>query len=173
MDENNCSSLVVNVTINEPQPLTALLSSTPQVISLDGTATVNVTGGTTPYSYEWNDLNNQTEALAVYLNSGWYSVAVTDANGCQLLDSVFVDMEAGTQDLMNNDFVIYPNPAKNTLSILGEGIAIRMFDLNGKIIIDRPFVNTLDVSSFPNGLYTIEVVLENYTTRRKRFTKLD
>jgi hypothetical protein len=82
-------------------------------------------------------------------------------------------MEAGTQDLMNNDFVIYPNPAKNTLSILGEGIAIRMFDLNGKIIIDRPFVNTLDVSSFPNGLYTIEVVLENYSTSRKRLTKLD
>jgi hypothetical protein len=48
-----------------------------------------------------------------------------------------------------------------------------MFDLNGKIIIDRPFVNTLDVSSFPNGLYTIEVVLENYSTSRKRFTKLD
>ena len=173
MDQNNCSSLVVNVTINEPQSLTALLSSTPQVTSLDGTATVNVTGGTAPYSYEWNDLNNQTEALAVYLNSGWYSVAVTDANGCQLLDSVFVDTEAGTQDLMNNDFVIYPNPAKNTLSIIGEGIAIRMFDLNGKIIIDRPFVNTLDVSSFPNGLYTIEVVLENYSTSRMRFMKLD
>ena len=172
-DENNCSSQVLNVTINEPQQLNATLSSTPQVISLDGTATVNVTGGTTPYSYEWNDTNGQTESMAVYLNSGWYSVVVTDANGCQLLDSVFVETEVGIHDLTQNDFIIYPNPAKNILSIKGKGISLKLYDLNGKLLLSRPFTTTMDISLLTSGIYTIEVAFSNNTKKRVRFTKID
>jgi hypothetical protein len=172
-DENNCSSQIENVTLIEPQPLNANLSSTPQITSLDGTATVNVTGGTAPYSYEWNDTNTQTESMAVYLNSGWYSVVVTDANGCQLTDSVFVETQVGLDDLTSNDFVVYPNPVKNVLSIKGAGNALRLYDINGKILRASSFVNTLDISSFPNGIYTIEVEFTNSMTKRMRFTKLD
>jgi hypothetical protein len=172
-DENNCSSQMENVTINEPQPLTVSLSSTPQIISLDGTASVNVTGGTASYSYEWNDMNSQTSSMAVYLNSGWYSVIVTDANGCQVTDSVFVDAEVGTQTLTQNTLFIYPNPAKNTLSILGQGLALRLLDLNGKIVLHSTFVNTVDISALPNGFYTVEVQTLNGATQRMRFTKMD
>jgi len=109
-DENNCSSLVHVDTIKEPQPLNATLSSTPQQTSLDGTASVNVSGGTAPYTYEWNDGNNQTEVMAVYLNSDWYTVVVTDANGCQLTDSVFVDSNVGLTEGKSQYILIYPNP---------------------------------------------------------------
>jgi hypothetical protein len=140
---------------------------------LDGTASVNVLGGIAPYSFSWNDPNNQAENLAVYLNSGRYSVLVTDANGCQLTDSVFVDMEAGINSLPTDLLVIYPNPVKSTIYINGEGTAYRILDMNGKIVLNGAFVNTVDISYFSNGLYTIEVLAQSNLTKRMRFTKID
>ncbi len=46
----------------------------------DGTATVNPTGGTAPYTYLWNDSQAQMTQTAVGLCEGFYDVIVTDAN---------------------------------------------------------------------------------------------
>ena len=48
----------------------------------DGRATVIGAGGTTPYSYLWNDLLAQTNDTAVGLCLGAYTVTITDAMGC-------------------------------------------------------------------------------------------
>lgn len=45
----------------------------------DGNVTVNVTGGSAPYSYLWN--TGDTLA-SISVDTGSYSVTVTDANGC-------------------------------------------------------------------------------------------
>ncbi len=48
-----------------------------------GTATVtNVTGGTSPYTYQWSDPNGQFTPTATGLCAGTYTVTVTDYNGC-------------------------------------------------------------------------------------------
>ena len=57
----------------------------------NGAAGVFVSGGTAPYTFSWNDPNNQTDAVALGLDSGTYIVTVTDASNCVLIDSVFVD----------------------------------------------------------------------------------
>ena len=46
----------------------------------NGTATVTVTGGATPYSFNWS--NGQTAATATNLAPGNYAVTVTGSNGC-------------------------------------------------------------------------------------------
>ncbi|MDX2003116.1 MAG: gliding motility-associated C-terminal domain-containing protein [Chitinophagales bacterium] len=49
----------------------------------DGTATVNTSGGFTPFTYQWNDPQNQTGQTATGLSANVvYTVTVTDANGC-------------------------------------------------------------------------------------------
>jgi len=48
----------------------------------DGTATVTVIGGTTPYTYLWNDPNSQTTATATGLAAGNYTIIVIDGAGC-------------------------------------------------------------------------------------------
>ncbi|MBI1289479.1 MAG: T9SS type B sorting domain-containing protein [Flavobacteriales bacterium] len=82
-DNNGCVS-VSTVTITQPNPLSA--STTASDVSCfgqcDGTATVFPTGGTFPYSYQWNDPNNQTTLTAVGLCPGNYTVTVTGSNGC-------------------------------------------------------------------------------------------
>jgi hypothetical protein len=47
-----------------------------------GALIVNVTGGTEPYAYVWDDPGAQTTQIATNLEVGPYMVAVTDAKGC-------------------------------------------------------------------------------------------
>jgi gliding motility-associated-like protein len=48
----------------------------------DGQISVNAIGGTLPYTFSWNDPNNQTTSVASNLCVGTYNVVVTDPNGC-------------------------------------------------------------------------------------------
>ncbi len=84
-DANGCASIIdtvinsgVNVTISNVFP-----SCTGQ-----GTATANVTGGTSPYTYAWNTVPVQTNANATGLNPGTYTVTVTDNGGCMATASI-------------------------------------------------------------------------------------
>ncbi|MEO6884517.1 MAG: gliding motility-associated C-terminal domain-containing protein [Bacteroidia bacterium] len=48
----------------------------------NGSATITPAGGSSPYTYQWNDSQSQTTATASALCAGNYTVTVTDANGC-------------------------------------------------------------------------------------------
>ncbi|WMN06014.1 T9SS type A sorting domain-containing protein [Marivirga arenosa] len=50
--------------------------------SNDGSIKINVSGGLPPYTYLWDDNGEQTQAEAVNLKAGNYTVLVTDANEC-------------------------------------------------------------------------------------------
>lgn len=87
-DANGCVA-TQSFSISEPSPLNAQISATPAgcLETNDGSATVNVQGGTPEYSYVWKNQNNQTvatTATAEQLAVGDYKVLITDANGCQL-----------------------------------------------------------------------------------------
>ncbi|MFC4691625.1 Ig-like domain-containing protein, partial [Dokdonia genika] len=91
-DANDCV-IQQSFTITEPDsPLSINLTrenATTAQNCEDGTATAAVTGGTAPYSYLWS--NGATVASISDLSDGTYSVTVTDANGCELTQSVVVD----------------------------------------------------------------------------------
>lgn len=54
----------------------------------DGTATVNVTGGVTPYNYNWSP--GSGGATRTGLGAGTYNVTVTDAVGCTATSSITI-----------------------------------------------------------------------------------
>ena len=84
-----------NITINPPaNPLANTI--TKQVLACngvgnEGTATANVAGGTPPYTFMWNTKPPQTTAKASTLYFGYYDVTVTDANGCEVKDTVYIE----------------------------------------------------------------------------------
>jgi gliding motility-associated-like protein len=82
-DKDGCIS-TDTVTIIEPSPISVTISSTPVTCTgdCDGTATANVSGGTGPYTYSWNDPSTQTTQTAIGLCVGNYTVVVTDSSGC-------------------------------------------------------------------------------------------
>ena len=97
-DENGCNALA-SVSIKQPEALEALINTTTSTACstpCSGEATVVVTGGTSPYLYQWDDLSEQTSTTASSLCAAQYSVVVSDKNGCE--DSV-VTLITGPADL--------------------------------------------------------------------------
>ncbi|MBW8051812.1 MAG: hypothetical protein FVQ77_16040, partial [Cytophagales bacterium] len=56
----------------------------------DGYAQVNITGGTPPYTYLWDDTGNSTTSSVSTLCAGFYTIIVTDTNGCIAITSVTI-----------------------------------------------------------------------------------
>jgi hypothetical protein len=85
----NGTTATDDVEITQPSELTVSIDGvTNDDGSGNGTATAIATGGTTPYSYLWNDA--QTTATATGLIGGAYSLVATDANGCMATGMVDV-----------------------------------------------------------------------------------
>ena len=81
-DANSCS-INQSFSISEPEDITTTITST-NVSCLggtDGTATVNVNGGTAPYTYSWSPSNLNTQTVTS-LSAGNNWVLITDAFGC-------------------------------------------------------------------------------------------
>lgn len=79
-DANGCTANF-GTTITEPDTLNVTFTSTPATCNAaNGSVVTSVTGGTAPYTYNWNN-----GAITSNLNSavaGVYELVVTDANGC-------------------------------------------------------------------------------------------
>ncbi|CAN5298719.1 hypothetical protein BH09BAC5_BH09BAC5_00370 [soil metagenome] len=88
---NGCTTNVT-VTITQPNSDVTSTASINGNVSCfggnNGQATVNASGGTSPYVYSWNSIPAQSTATASSLNSGIYTVVVTDANGCVSSSSI-------------------------------------------------------------------------------------
>ena len=59
----------------------------------DGSASITVTGGNLPYTYSWSTIPVQNTPKATSLASGSYSLLVKDAKGCQLIESVVINLK--------------------------------------------------------------------------------
>jgi PKD repeat protein len=96
-DSEGCT-VTANVTINQPSAITATSSSVNSNCGqADGSATINPSGGTAGYSYDWAPNGYTNDGTATYsdLPSGTYSVTITDANSCTLVQSVTVNDASG------------------------------------------------------------------------------
>ena len=110
-DANNCQ-IGSSYTLNEPDQMivdsiiSTLISCNP---GTDGSASIYLSGGVLPYSYNWTIPNSgipQTTQTASQLSiSGIYSVDVVDSNGCFISDNIFVNYAPG---ITLNDSVIQP-----------------------------------------------------------------
>jgi len=83
-DSKGCAD-TAQVTITQPTALLASIGTNVPVscfFATDGSATVNATGGTTPYFYSWNTIPAQTSNTASALPVGNFTCTITDAKGC-------------------------------------------------------------------------------------------
>jgi len=176
-DANGCG-LELSVTIDEPEVLTVEVTGTDDSNgSSIGSASAAVEGGTPPYSYTWNG-ESGAETL-VDLLTDTYEVEVTDANGCVVSGSVFVDNIVGIEELdVFSGLTIAPNPTQGiatlTLDLASNSdLWITVFSLTGEEM-ERHYQSNvngvshnLDLSSFAEGLYFVRLTLDNKTTTRR------
>lgn len=115
-DASNCS-VPVSVSVYSLSGLSSFTSVTNATAfgTCDGSATVSVSGGTSPISYLWS--NSQTGQTANSLCAGDFSVTVTDANSCSSVSFVTVSqpppvgIKESVSDETVSGFRIYPNPS--------------------------------------------------------------
>ncbi|WP_433763931.1 MBG domain-containing protein [Flavobacterium ginsenosidimutans] len=90
-DTNSCS-LTKTITINEPEALnvTAAITDVSCHNGNNGSATVNVSGGSGIYNYLWAPYGGTT-ATADVLTAGNYNVTITDSNSCTFTLAVIIN----------------------------------------------------------------------------------
>jgi gliding motility-associated-like protein len=91
-DSVGCESLGQYI-LTEPEPLLInyQITDIPCEVAHIGAVLLNVSGGTQPYSYLWN--NGQTTNPAIGLSEGSYSVTVTDDHNCQATGTATVSID--------------------------------------------------------------------------------
>ena len=167
-DANNCTnSQVVNIA-SFPGPVCTVSVLTPASCSTccDGVLQVNSTGGTSPFTYNWNP-GGQTSATATGLCPGSYSVDVMDANGCVCTDTITLPFTIGIKSkLEETGFILFPNPVKDQLIIHflhdpGSNDRFRITEISGSIImegeLDDSGVSRIPAHYLKPGFYLIEI----------------
>ncbi len=90
-DQNSCV-LATPVIVIDPAPLFATAVEIVNVSckgGADGSARVIATGGTGPFTYQWDSLaGGQTDSIATGLSAGIYSIFVYDQNGCSFIPNI-------------------------------------------------------------------------------------
>ncbi|MBW8051775.1 MAG: hypothetical protein FVQ77_15855, partial [Cytophagales bacterium] len=93
-DSNGCVNAGA-IVIAEPAAALSLITGSTDITCNgfnDGMATVDASGGTSPYTYLWSD--NQTKDTAAGLSPDTFYVTVTDLNGCSEQDTITVNEPA-------------------------------------------------------------------------------
>ncbi len=94
-DINGCSA-ICEALVNAPIGMEVLMTSAqPDCAGGVGAITVEVSDGTAPFSYVWN--NGATTATLDNLSEGSYSLSVTDAAGCTAMASASIEAPAALQ----------------------------------------------------------------------------
>lgn len=88
IDAQNCVR-VLGQFVNQPQQITSGINSGEiKCYGESANVTLSTTGGTAPFSYQWDDPNNQTSQTATNLFAGTYHITITDANNCKGYDTI-------------------------------------------------------------------------------------
>ncbi len=86
-DANNCTKTATAFLSDTSAPVLSLFSENPSCYGYgDGFGSVNATGGTSPYMYQWS--NNSSIPLNNGLTAGTYFVTVADDSGCKAVSSI-------------------------------------------------------------------------------------
>jgi gliding motility-associated-like protein len=84
-DVNNCTTSISDTLTQPSLPVTITIDQ--HVITCyganNGSISISTTGGTGPYTYNWNP-NVTTDSAATNLGPANYGITITDANGCSL-----------------------------------------------------------------------------------------
>ncbi len=151
-----------------------LVASADTLISM---VTIDVTGGTAPYTYLLEGGVAQEENVFDNLENGTYEVTITDANDCIVTVAFEItNSRVSTSFLSDIELSLYPNPSMGTVIIVNntehEIRTIEILTINGTKLNELPYNERVDISSLPSGNYIFNFIGENIIGR-KRIVKIN
>jgi gliding motility-associated-like protein len=168
-DAAGCSAFL-SFTLNAPDALVLTSSATPVSCygGSDGTAQVQVSGGSGNYTYVWE--TGETTASVQNMPVGYFDITVTDDLGCLVSDTIFISQPA--QPILLQTTII-PGDCGNgagAASVLTTGgTAPYTYSWNSTPIQTTQVANNLQAGTYTvtvtdaNGcIQTADATLENY-----------
>ena len=105
-------------------------------------------------------------------SSGTYVQIITNSVGCDSIITLDLIYISGLESQLSNNTQIYPNPAKNQVSITSDMVIGQLFlrNLQGEML-KSIFINNnelkLDISELRSGIYILEFVHKNIIWNKK------
>ena len=149
-DETGCSSSLCE-TLTEPSEIivTESISNTSCFGGNDGTITLSISGGSSPYSVVWE--NQETTQNLTGLAAGSYAVTITDDNGCTYSSSYLV---SEPNELMVSGLTTNPTAYGNADGTID--ISINGGNTPYTILWSNQ-ASTEDLTALTAGTYTVNI----------------
>ncbi|MBI5218939.1 MAG: T9SS type A sorting domain-containing protein [Bacteroidia bacterium] len=158
---SGCSSTDSIIVLVHPLPPVNL---TPDTLHTALPATLDAGSGFDSYLWSTSESTQQISVNAY----GWYFVTVGNIHGCYATDSIYVDDNVGILTMEQDDgfITVYPNPAKNKLTIefseiLQQESFFEITDITGAVMTKKIIHNInkeiIDVKNLPRGVYLLKI----------------
>jgi len=149
-------------TLNVNSTPTINISTSNSLICVGENSTLTVNGAS---SYTWSTGSNSTTIAISPTTTTSYSVSGSYTNGCNssALITQTVNACIGINELRAQQGIsLYPNPASNILNISSKEFIdpndyVEIKNTLGQAVFRSEFKKELDISTFPNGCYYIQV----------------
>ncbi len=111
--------------------------------------------------------NNYQYRLRAYSSDG-------QSGFSNIIEVTTTQDETHINNLSKKDILVYPNPAKNYINIIGltNNSSFEIFSITGakiKYVEDQSEITTIDVSSLENGVYILKISSDNGVINRRIF----
>jgi hypothetical protein len=176
-DANQCTSVVSNLSIDQPASAVTINGLTANPIDEDagGSSAYTVTGGTAPYTFSWSgpggftSTSQDLSGLNTAAQAGNYVLTVTDGNGCSTTQTITV---TGLNEV-NREYNIslYPNPNNGQFMLSMEGLAgetmsYTIMDNSGRVVVAKDLGNvsatrieSIDMAGSAAGIYQVRLMV--------------
>lgn len=162
-DANLCT-VTDTITLTQPDLITGALISRTNVLCFGenvGEATVEATGGHAPYTYLWNTVPPQSGTSATNLGAGFYTVTITDSNGCTGNTEVEIEQpDSPLSGIVNSTNLFCNGDSSGTAeAVITGGVLPYQY-----IWSDDINLNIATRSNLAAGNYTLTVIDDNGCT---------
>lgn len=151
-----------------------------KVDTFQNTFGVNQTGNLVPFDTFSVAVDNFTFDPNAQFRTGdnvvvvWPSVNNAVAGDSLFLNVFIPDPNSITENELGSNVLIFPNPAKNVLTVgfnSPENAVeqVRIHTINGQLLINHVGTGPVDVSQLPRGVYLLEVVADKKRYYKKLF----
>ncbi|MFK7948586.1 MAG: T9SS type A sorting domain-containing protein [Saprospiraceae bacterium] len=151
-DVTNNTVLIETVTITEPSPIlvTANVTNATCNGNNNGTAQLNITGGTGMYNTTWTNNANPNA-----LTAGTYTATITDANGCTEMETIIITEPS--------PILVTANVTNATCNGNNNGIA-QLNITGGTGMYNTTWINNANPNALTAGTYTATITDANGCT---------
>ena len=127
-----------------------------------------------------------TEGQAIYLEDIYENIIHNFTNGGYVFSTEigvaiedrfilrFINETLSFENEIFNSLTIYPNPSSNIFTISfqsSEKLSIEVFDLTGKVILNRFTDNQIDLTGYAKGIYFVKLSIDDVQTVKKLVLK--